>query len=165
MERVLLRAGRTAYSYPELLEVRAGSVKILMPSDKAKKRHRFVSTVLTLAYLFTAGWITVTFAPLPVTLGGLAGFGIALAVAAVIMVGMVGIVFWWDRWSLPLLATNPAAAIPVELLSIRSHELFQEIRARAAGEDVHVMVPGSQDRLLGRAMRFAGIPISSSLAC
>ncbi|HYS72146.1 MAG TPA: hypothetical protein VEM95_06955 [Thermoplasmata archaeon] len=165
MKRVLLRAGRTAYTYPELLEVRAGSVLILRPSDRAKKRHRIVSTILTLAYLLMAGWITVTFVALPVTLGGLAGFGVALFVAAIIMVGMVGILFWWDRWSLPFLATNPTATIPVELLSIRSHELFQEIRGRAAGEEVGVTIPGSQERLLGRAMRFAGIPISSSLAC
>src|SRR2546426_8439686 len=55
VERLLFRAGRQGYTYPEILEVRRGSLRILVPSAESTRRVRIISTVVDLAYIFIAG--------------------------------------------------------------------------------------------------------------
>src|SRR3989441_819370 len=55
VERLLFRAGRQGYTYPEILEVRRGSLRILMPSPESKRRVRIISAFVSLAYVFIAG--------------------------------------------------------------------------------------------------------------
>ena len=89
--------------------------------------------------------------------------GIAAGVAALVVffLGFFGVLVWWDRWSLPLLAEAPRRIVPLELIDTQSYRTFQEIRARAEGTEVRVAIPGSRSRL-GEAMGFAGISTSSS---
>jgi len=158
VERLLFRAGRQGYTYPEILEVRRGSLRILMPSPESKRRVRIISAFVSLAYVFIAG-------PLlgAVALGLMANLGGVVAGAAtavVFFLGLFGVLVWWDRWSLPLLAEAPRRAVPLELIDTQSYGTFQEIRARAEGTEVRVAIPGSRSRL-GEAMRFAGISTTS----
>ena len=158
-ERLLFRAGRKGYAYPELLEVRRGSLRILVPSGEAKRRARVVSTLVAIAYVFVAGPVIATIAvALMQNLGAVA----AVPTVVVYFLGFVGILVWWDRWSLPLLAENPSAAIPIEFVGTQSFGTFQEIRGRIQGADVRVSIPGSRARL-DDAVRFAGLSANSPI--
>src|SRR5438093_1385952 len=55
VERLLFRAGRQGYAYPEILEVRRGSLRILVPSAESIRRVRITSTLVSLAYIFIGG--------------------------------------------------------------------------------------------------------------
>ncbi len=158
VERLLFRAGREGSTYPELLEVRSGSLRILVPSDEARRRARVISTFVALGYVFLAGPILGTLAAgLLQTLGGIAA---AVAFVGIYGLGLIGVLVGWDRWSLPLLAEGPAAAIPLELVGTRSYGTLQEIRGRAQGADVRVAFSGSRARL-DEAVRFAGLSATS----
>jgi len=152
--RFLFRAGRKGYTYPELLEIRPGAAQILVPSEQARRRARIVSTFIALAYVFIVG-------PLVGGLVAFSGFPIVAPVVAVIafFIGFIGILVWWDHMSLPLLAEAPRSILDVELIGVRSFGTFQEIRARAQGEEVRIAVPGPRRRL-EEATRKAGFVLS-----
>src|SRR3989442_2678950 len=154
VERLLFRAGRQGYTYPEILEVRRGSLRILMPSPESKRRVRIISAFVSLAYVFIA-W------PLlgAVALGLMANLGGVVAGAAaagVFFLGLFGGLVWGDRWSLPLLAEAPRRAVPLQLIDTQSYRTFQEIRGRAEGTEARVAIPGSRPRP-GGAVRVAGV--------
>lgn len=155
--RFLFRAGREGYTYPELLQIRSGAAaQIVMPSEQARRRTRIVSTFIALAYLFVVG-------PL---IGGLASFLGSSIVAPIVavagfFVGLIGILVWWDRMSLPLLAENPRSIRDIELIGVQSFGTFQEIRARAQGEELRIAVSGSRGRL-EEATRKAGFAFPSA---
>ena len=154
--RFLFRAGREGYTYPELLQIRSGAAQILMPSEQARRRTRIVSTFIALAYVFVVG-------PL---IGGLASFSGSSIVAPIVavagfFVGLIGILVWWDRMSLPLLAENPRSIRDIELIGVQWFGTFQEIRARAQGEELRIAVSGSRGRL-EEATRKAGFVFSSA---
>src|SRR3989475_4767437 len=158
VERLLFRAGRQGYTYPEILEVRRGSLRILMPSPESKRRVRIISAFVSLAYVFIAG-------PLlgAVALGLMANLGgvVAGAAAAVVFfLGLFGVLVWWDRWSLPLLAEAPRRAVPLELLDTPSYGTVQGIPAPAQRTGGRVANPSPRARP-GEAMRFAGISTTS----
>ena len=158
VERLLFRAGRQGYTYPEILEVRRGSLRILVPSAESIRRVRIISTLVSLAYIFIRGPLLGTVAlTLMANVGGIAA---GVATVVVFFLGFFGVLVWWDRWSLPLLAESPRRLIPLELIDTQSYITFQEIRARAEGTEVRVAIPGSRSRL-GEAMGFAGISTSS----
>src|SRR2546425_978707 len=99
VERLLFRAGRQGYTYPEILEVRRGSLRILMPSPESKRRVRIISAFVSLAYVFIAG-------PLlgAVALGLMANLGGVVAGAAaagVFFPGAFRDLGWWVPWGLP----------------------------------------------------------------
>ena len=159
VERLLFRAGRQGYTYPEILEVRLGSLRILVPSAESMRRVHVLSTVVALAYIFIAGPLMgeVALALMP-NVGGVA---VGVAAVVVFLLGLFGVLVWWDRWSLPLLAEAPRRIVPLELIDTQSYRTFQEIRARAEGTEVRVAIPGSRSRL-GEAMSFAGMSTTSS---
>ncbi len=154
--RFLFRAGREGYAYPELLQLRSGAAQVLVPSEQARRRARIVSTFIALAYVFIVG-------PLVGRLAALSGSLILAPVVAVtgFFVGLIGILVWWDRLSLPLLAENPRSILDVELIGLQSFGTFQEIRARAQGEELRIAVPGSRERLQ-EATRKAGFVLPSA---
>jgi hypothetical protein len=148
-DRFLFRAGRTGYTYPEVLEVRAGSVRLLSPSSTAKREQRAVSTLIAIAYVFVIGPIlAVTGLP---ALGLVLGVGIGVALY---FIGLVATLVWWDNRSLPLLAENPTYSLPLEILGIQSFGPFQEIRGRAGGREIRVSVSGRRTKV-EEAVRFA----------
>src|SRR2546422_10819682 len=55
VERLLFRAGRQGYTYPEILEGRLGTLRILLPPAESIRRVHVLSTVVALAYIFIAG--------------------------------------------------------------------------------------------------------------
>src|SRR2546422_4244894 len=100
VERLLFRAGRQGYTYPEILEVRRGSLRILVPSAESIRRVRITSTLVSLAYIFIGGSLLGAVAlRLMASVGG-----IAAGVAAVVgfFLGFFGVLVWWDRLNLPL---------------------------------------------------------------
>src|SRR6058998_223411 len=117
------------------------------------------STVVALAYIFIAGPLLgpAALALIP-NVGGVA---VGVAAGVVFFLGLFGVLVWWDRWSLPLLAEAPRRIVPLELIDTQSYRTFQEIRARAEGTEVRVAIPGSRSRL-GEAMSFAGMSTTSS---
>src|SRR2546422_495633 len=86
VERLLFRAGRQGYTYPEILEVRRGSLRILVPSAESIRRVRITSTLVSLAYIFIGGslWGAVALRLMP-NVGG-----VAVGVAAVVDAGRDG---------------------------------------------------------------------------
>ena len=150
-ERYLFRAGSAGYTYPEILEVRKGSLRLLRPSGEGQRRQRVITTLIALAYIFGVGAV----------LGFVARWTFAspvIAVAEIVLffAGLLALEVVWDRWSLPLLAEAPAATIPLEFLSAKSFGTFQEIRGSADGTALSVAVPGSHEKLED-ALRFAGL--------
>src|SRR3989475_13330614 len=115
----LFRAGRTGYTYPGVLEVRAGSVRLLRPSSTAKREQRAVSTLIAIAYVFIIGPIlAVTGLP---ALGVVLGVGIGVAVY---FLGLIAALILCDNRSLPLLAENPDYSMPLEILGNASFRTF-----------------------------------------
>jgi len=150
-ERYLFRAGSAGYTYPEILEVRKGSLRLLRPSGEGQRRQRVITTLIALAYIFGVGAV----------LGFVARWRfvspvIAVAEIVLFFAGLLALEVVWDRWSLPLLAEAPAATIPLQFLSARSYRTFQEIRGSADGTALSVAVPGPHERLED-ALRFAGL--------
>ena len=150
-ERYLFRAGSAGYTYPEILEVRKGSLRLLRPSGEGQRRQRVITTLIALAYIFGVGAV----------LGFAARWKfvspvIAVAEIVLFFAGLLALEVVWDRWSLPLLAEAPAATIPLQFLSARSYRTFQEIRGSADGTALSVAVPGSHEKLED-ALRFAGL--------
>jgi len=150
-ERYLFRAGSAGYTYPEILEVRKGSLRLLRPSGEGQRRQRVITTLIALAYIFGVGAV----------LGFVARWRfvspvIAVAEIVLFFAGLLALEVVWDRWSLPLLAEAPAATIPLQFLSARSYRTFQEIRGSADGTALSVAVPGSHEKLED-ALRFAGL--------
>ncbi len=150
-DRFLFRAGRTGYTYPEVLEVRTGSVRLLSPSSAAKREQRAISTLIAIAYVFVIGPIlAVTGLP---AFGVISPLGVWIGVSLYIL-GLVATLAWWDNRSLPLLAENPTYSIPLDVLGIESFGTFQEIRGRAGGKEVRVAVPGPRTKV-DEAVRFS----------
>src|SRR5437867_13174813 len=118
VERLLFRAGRQGYTYPEILEVRLGSLRILVPSAESIRRVHVLSTVVALAYIFIAGPLlgAVALALMP-NVGGVA---VGVAAGVVFFLGLFGVVVWWDRWSLPPLAEGPRCIVPVDTIAVHT---------------------------------------------
>ena len=155
-DRFLFRAGRVGYTYPDVLEVQAGSARLLVPSKTAKLWTRAVLTGVAVAYVFLAGPILAAYGFARMALPAIAvwiGFVLYL-------VGFFAILFWWDHRNLSTLANNPAYVLPLEILAIDSYGTFQEIRARAGESEVRVAVPGPRRRLEAALTR-AGIPMGT----
>src|SRR2546426_7919309 len=95
VERLLFRAGRQGYTYPEILEVRLGSLRILVPSDESIRRVRILSTVVALAYIFIAGHLlgAVALALMP-NVGGVA---VGVAAGVVFFLGPFEAPAWGGR--------------------------------------------------------------------
>ena len=138
--RFLFRAGREGYTYPELLQIRSGAAaQILMPSEQARRRTRIVSTFIALAYVFVVG-------PLVGGLGAFSGLSIVAPIVAVagFFVGLIGILVWWDRMSLPLLAENPRSIRDIELIGVQSFRHLpgnSRPRARRRSPNCGVRIP------------------------
>jgi hypothetical protein len=150
-ERFLFRAGSAGYAYPEILEVRRQSVRLLRPSGQGQRRQRTVSALITLGYIFGLGTLIAGL------WGPLSAFTPAIAFAEVFIffVGYFALIVWWNRRSLPLLAEEPAAAIPLEFFPLKSFGTFVEISAKAEGMELRVAVPGSRKKV-EEALAFAG---------
>src|SRR5947199_10366951 len=101
-ELLLFRAVRQGYTYPEILEVRRGSLRILVPSAESIRRVRITSTLVSLAYIFIGGSLWGAVALRLMTNVG----GVAVGVAAVVVffLGFFEYLVCWDRCCLPLLA-------------------------------------------------------------
>jgi len=151
-ERYLFRAGSAGYTYPEILEVRKGSLRLLRPSGEGRLRQRVVTTLIALAYIFGVGVVLAGFVVRWTSMSPV----IAVAEIVLFFAGLLALEVVWDRWSLPLLAEAPAATIPLEFLSAKSYGTFQEIRGTVDGTALSVAVPGSHEKLED-ALRFAGL--------
>src|SRR5436309_4829 len=106
VERLLFRAGRQGYTYPEILEVRRGSLRILVPSAESIRRVRITSTLVSLAYIFIGGslWGAVALRLMP-NVGGVA---VGVGAVGVVLLGFFGVIGWGHRWSPPrLVAVRP----------------------------------------------------------
>jgi hypothetical protein len=153
-ERYLFRAGTVGYTFPEILEVQRNSLRVVQPSAKARRLINGVSTLIGLGYMFAVSWLIVgPLGPL------LTSWDRAIAVVVVFFAGLVAIIVWWDRRSLPLLAKNPAASTPLALVSTQFIGTFQEIRGRTNGEELRVAVATSRKKLED-ALRLAGVSVS-----
>ncbi len=164
MERYLLRADLRGYSYREILEVRPGSLRLLHPSERARRLSRCTSTLFALGYLFVLGYFIGAVGSFigagnagGSIVSGIVGLVIAAGLIAFFFAGLVLLLLWWDDRSLPILAENPDAARPVEALGVTSFGTFQEIRARADGQELRIAVHASKGRF-AEVLRFAGIP-------
>jgi len=158
VERYLLRADLQGYSYREILEVKQGAVRLLHPSERARRLSRWTSTLFALGYLFVLG----SFMGAAGSAGGLlvsgaVGLVIAAGFIAFFFAGLVVLLLWWDDRNLPILAENPDAVRPVEVLGVTSFGTFQELRARVDGQEYRIAVHASKGRF-AEVLRFAGIP-------
>jgi len=156
VERYLLRADLQGYTYREILEVRPGSVRLLHPSERARRLSRWTSTLFALGYLFVLGSFMGAGSAGGLLVSGWGGLVIAAGLVAFFITGLVLLLLWWDDRNLPILAENPDAATAVEVLGVTSFGTFQEIRARADGRDLRIAVHASKG-LLAEVLRFAGI--------
>src|SRR3989475_10784683 len=98
VERLLFRAGRQGYTYPEILEVRRGSLRILVPSAESIRRVRITSTLVSLAYIFIGG--SLWGAGALSLLANVGGGGGGVAAVGVFVLGCFGGVGGGGRWSL-----------------------------------------------------------------
>ncbi|HLQ42070.1 MAG TPA: hypothetical protein VK189_04365 [Thermoplasmata archaeon] len=158
LERYLFRADSEGYAYRQILEVRPGSVRLLHPSEKARRFTRWISTLFALGFVFVFGAF-VSQTALVLTLSGLSGLIIEAALIAFYFAGLIVLLLWWDDRSLPLLAENPGASVGLDVVGVTSFGTFQELRARTSGQEVRIAVHGSKERV-GEALRFAGLAMS-----
>ncbi|TLZ84895.1 MAG: hypothetical protein E6K02_09765 [Methanobacteriota archaeon] len=157
-ERYLFRADSEGYAYRRILEVRPGSVRLLQPSENARRFTRWISTLFALGFVFVFGAF-VSQTAIVLTLSGLSGLVIEAALIAFYFAGLILLLLWWDDRSLPLLAENPGASMGLDVRGITSFGTFQEIRARTNGREVRIAVHGSKEKV-GEALRFAGFAMS-----
>jgi len=157
-ERYLFRADSEGYAYRRILEVRPGSVRLLQPSERARRFTRWISTLFALGFVFVFGAF-VSQTAVALTLSGLSGLVIEGALIAFYFAGLILLLLRWDERSLPLLAENPGASMGLDVLGVTSFGTFQEIRARVNGREVRVAVHGSRAKV-GEALRFAGFAMS-----
>jgi len=157
-ERYLFRADSEGYAYRRILEVRPGSVRLLHPSERARRFTRWISTLFALGFVFVFGAF-VSQTAVALTLSGLGGLVVEGALIAFYFAGLILLLLWWDERSLPLLAENPGASMGLDVLGVTSFGTFQEIRARVNGREVRVAVHGSRAKV-GEALRFAGFAMS-----
>ena len=153
LERYLFRADSEGYAYRQILEVRPASIRLLHPSEKARRFTRWISTLFALGFVFVFGAF-VSRTALVLTLSGLSGLVIEAALIAFYFAGLILLLLWWDDRSLPLLAENPGASVGLDVLGVTSFGTFQEIRARTSGREVRITVHGSKAKV-GEALRFA----------
>ena len=158
LERYLFRADSEGYAYRQILEVLPGSVRLLHPSEKARRFTRWISTLFALGFVFVFGAF-VSQTALVLTLSGLSGLIIEAALIAFYFAGLIVLLLWWDDRSLPLLAENPGASVGLDVVGVTSFGTFQELRARTSGQEVRIAVHGSKERV-GEALRFAGLAMS-----
>jgi len=158
LERYLFRADSEGYAYRQILEVRPGSVRLLHPSEKARRFTRWISTLFALGFVFVFGAF-VSQTALVLTLSGLSGLIIEAALIAFYFAGLIVLLLWWDDRSLPLLAENPGASVGLDVVGVTSFGTFQELRARTSGREVRIAVHGSKERV-GEALRLAGLAMS-----
>ena len=142
----------------QILEVRSSSVRLLHPSEKARRFTRWISTLFALGFVFVFGAF-VSQTALVLTLSGLSGLIIEAALIAFYFAGLIVLLLWWDDRSLPLLAENPGASVGLDVVGVTSFGTFQELRARTSGREVRIAVHGSKERV-GEALRFAGLAMS-----
>jgi hypothetical protein len=156
VERFLLRADLQGYSYRDILEVKPDSLRMLRPSVKARMLSRWTSTLFALGYLFVLGTFIsyVTFAGWMIS--GIVGLFVIALLVAFFFAGLIVLLLWWDDRSLPILAENPDAAIPVEFLGVTSFGTFQEIRGQSNGQELRIAVHASK-RKFDEILQFAGL--------
>jgi len=148
-DRFLFRAGRAGYTYPDILEVQTGSVRLLEPSKGAKLRVRVISIIIGLFSTILVGYGLGASVFTPVT---------AWVSIVVYFAGLFSVLFWWEQRNLSILADHPASVLPLEILGTESFGTFQEIRARAGGTEIRIAIPGHRRRL-DAALALAGSPV------
>ena len=85
-ERYLFRADSEGYAYRRILEVRPGSVRLLQPSENARRFTRWISTLFALGFVFVFGAF-VSQTAIVLTLSGLSGLVIEAALIAFYFAG------------------------------------------------------------------------------
>jgi hypothetical protein len=158
VERYLFRADYEGYAYRRILEVRPGSVRLLQPSENARRFTRGISTLFALGFIFVFGAF-VSQTAVALSLSGLSGLIVEAGLIAFYFAGLFVLLLWWDDRSLPLLAENPGASMGVDVLGVTSFGTFQEVRARTSGREVRIAVHGSKAKV-AEALRFAGFASS-----
>lgn len=153
-DRFLFRADYEGYAHRDLLEARPGSVRLLRPSESARRTVRAVEILIALAFIFVGGSVLwVVFSTL--SLSGLPAWVGAASLFAVFFGGLIAVEMWWENRSLPLLAEQPTRALDVSILGVQSFGTFQELRAATPSGEFLITVDGRRDRLL-EALRLAG---------
>ncbi len=138
-DRFLFSADRTSSEYRGVLEITPGRARLLAPSESAHHVHRFVSIALSFAYVaVTSGTAWFLIPGLPAPPAGWIMLGIALLLW---FAGYLGVLLWWDRKSLPILADGPSRCEDLVLLGAKSLGTFQEVRARnPEGKEIKLVV-------------------------
>ena len=155
-ERYLLRADRSGYAYREILELRPGVARLLVPSERSRRTTRFVSILAALAYIFLLGTPLGALIAGPLLFLGIPGLAAAAATIVAFFAGLFALEIWWDNRALLILAESPAQALPLAIEGIRSFGTFQEVRARAQEGEVLLTVHGRHEEVM-EALRFAGL--------
>ncbi len=130
-------------------------MRLLHPSERARRLARWTSTLFALGYLFVLGSFMGFGNAGGLLISGLAGLFLAAGFIAFFFTGLVLLLLWWDDRNLPILAENPYSARPVEVLGVTSFGTFQEIRAQAEGQELRIAVHAS-NRRFAEVLRFAG---------
>jgi len=115
LERYLFRADSEGYAYRQILEVRPGSVRLLHPSEKARRFTRWISTLFALGFVFVFGAF-VSQTALVLTLSGLSGLIIEAALIAFYFAGLIVLLLWWDDRASP--CWRRTQALPWDWMSL-----------------------------------------------
>jgi len=95
VERYLLRADLQGYSYREILEVKQGAVRLLHPSERARRLSRWTSTLFALGYLFVLGsFMGAAGSAGGLLVSGVVGLVIAAGFIAFFFAGLVILLLW-----------------------------------------------------------------------
>lgn len=155
-DRYLLRADLEGFSYKDVLEVKPGSVRLLIGDQGRRRRWRLFVGLAVLTYSFGAGILLSQYgaalsALLTSMLGPLWGFVFSITIPGV---GLAVIALWGDHYLPNYLARRPLHALQVEVLRSESYRFFQELRVRGGGQFMQVTVNGTRKRVT-EALRLA----------
>ncbi len=139
-DRYLFSADRKATEYRTVLEITPGHARLVTPSAAARMWRWAISLLLYLLYSGLVGTFLVIIV-LEIVAPWVSGWPASVLFGILWFAGFLGLFFWWDRRSLPLLADSPAHATDLVLLGARSFGTFQDVRARSPqGEEMHLVV-------------------------
>ena len=134
-------------------------MRLLVPSERARRTTRIVSILAALAYIFLLGPL-LGLLMVPLLFLGVPGIVAAAAGFVAFFAGLFALEIWWDNHALLILAESPARVLPLAIEGIRSFGTFQEVRARAQEGEVLLTVQGRPEKVL-EALRFAGLRASA----